>query len=160
MASTIRRVSGFTIVELIVVVLIITILAITVVPKQFGSSSFDAFVYRDQMISHLRLKQQRAMQQTDSATCHQILIKSDGSGYGSTTDCRNKILTADWRRDNTGFEIPIRSNVLINSSSNETLTIDSWGRVLECSTQCIIEFTNAVDTARLCIEREGYIHAC
>ncbi|OUS30584.1 hypothetical protein A9Q98_04905 [Thalassotalea sp. 42_200_T64] len=160
MASATRQVSGFTIVELIVVILIITILASTVVPKLFGVSSFDAFVYRDQMISHLRLKQQRAMQQTDPASCHQILIKSDGSGYGSTTDCSNKILTADWHTDNTGFEIPIRSTVLIGSQSSETLTIDSWGRISECTSQCIIEFTNAADTARLCIESEGYIHAC
>lgn len=148
---------GFTLIELVVVILIISILAVTAAPKLLGVNNFDSFAYRDQMVSSLRLMQQRAMQQTDSNSCHKIIIQD--KAYGRTNDCVSTTFIADWEDDNTGFSVPESSTVIINSVSTTTLTFDSWGRVQECSNQCVIEFNN-VDTALLCIESEGYIHAC
>lgn len=146
---------GFTLIELIAVILIISILAISVVPKMIGSSNFDSFVYRDQMISSLRLMQQQGMQQTDSNSCHQIIVNSDG--YGASANCSTNTLIPDWATKNTGFAIPIDSSVQITGMS--TITFDSWGRVAECSSGCTIELTND-DSALLCIESQGYIHGC
>ncbi|WNC68131.1 type II secretion system protein [Thalassotalea nanhaiensis] len=147
--------SGFTLIELVVVVLIISILAITVVPKMIGSGSFDSFVYRDQMISSLRLMQQQAMQQTDSNSCHQIIVNSDG--YGASSNCSTHTLIPNWQNEYTGFAIPIDSTVQLSGAS--TLTFDSLGRVAECGSGCIIELSSD-DSALLCIESQGYIHDC
>ncbi|WNC72905.1 type II secretion system protein [Thalassotalea psychrophila] len=147
--------SGFTLIELVVVILIISILAITVVPKMIGSSGFDSFVYRDQMISSLRLIQQQSMQQTDSNSCHQIVIMNDG--YGASSNCSTNTLIPNWQDKNTGFAIPIDSSVRLSGPS--TLTFDSWGKVAECSTGCTIVLTSD-DSALLCIESQGYIHGC
>ena len=146
---------GFTLIELVVVILIISIMAITVVPKMIGSSSFDSFVYRDQMISSLRLMQQQAMQQTDGNSCHQTIVNSDG--YGASSNCSSPTLIPNWQNENTGFAIPADSTVSLSGVS--TLTFDSLGRVAECAGGCIIELTSD-DTALLCIESQGYIHDC
>ncbi|MEW6997616.1 prepilin-type N-terminal cleavage/methylation domain-containing protein [Colwelliaceae bacterium BS250] len=148
---------GFTLIELVVVILIIAILAITAAPKFIGVNNFDSFAYRDQMVSSLRLMQQQAMQQTNSNSCHQIIIAN--KSYGRSSDCTAPTLIVGWQDDNTGFSVPDSSTVTINSVSTSTLTFDSWGRAQECASQCVIEFNNA-DTAQLCIEVEGYIHAC
>lgn len=147
--------SGFTLIELIVVILIIAILAISVVPKMIGSSNFDSFVYRDQMISSLRLIQQQSMQQTDSDSCHQIVVMNDG--YGASANCTTNTLIPNWQNENTGFAIPADSSVRLSGPS--TLTFDSWGIVAECGSGCTIELTSD-DTALLCIESQGYIHGC
>ncbi|TRX52803.1 type II secretion system protein [Thalassomonas sp. M1454] len=149
--------SGFTLIELVVVILIISILAITATPKLLGVSHFDSFAYRDQMVSSLRLMQQQAMQQTDSNACHRVVIQN--KAYGRSIDCVSTIFATNWQDDNVGFAVPASSSVTINSLSTSTITFDSWGRAFECSNQCVIEFNN-VDTARLCIESEGYVHAC
>ena len=149
--------SGFTLIELVVVILIISILAVTAAPKLLGVNNFDSFAYRDQMVSSLRLMQQQAMQQTNVDSCHKIIIQN--KAYGRSNDCVTTTFVADWQNDNTGFSVPASSTVTINSINTATLTFDSWGRVQECSSQCVIEFNN-VDSAKLCIESEGYIHAC
>lgn len=150
-----RNYLGFTLIELVVVILIISILAISVVPKMIGSSGFDSFVYRDQMISSLRLMQQQSMQQTDSNSCHQIIVNNDG--YGASANCSTNTLIPNWANENTGFEIPSDSSVQITGVS--TITFDSWGRVAECGSGCTLELTSD-DTALLCIESQGYIHGC
>ena len=152
-----KNIQGVTLIELVIVILIISILAVTVAPKIIGVNSFNAYVYRDQMISSLRLMQQQAMQQTNNGSCHQIIINSDG--YGRSSDCDAPSLVIDWQNDYTGFEIPSDQSVTISGVS--TLTFDSWGRVNECSgaSGCSIDFIS-IDTATLCIESQGYIHDC
>ena len=150
-----KYIKGVTLIELVIVILIISILAVTVAPKIIGVNSFNAYVYRDQMISSLRLMQQQAMQQTNIAACHQVIVNTNG--YGRSADCDNPSLVSDWQNDYTGFEIPSDQSVTISASN--TLTFDSWGRVNECSTGCTIEFVSD-DSALLCIESQGYIHGC
>lgn len=156
------KASGVTLIELVVVILIITILAVTVAPRFIGVSSFDAYVYRDQMISSLRLIQQQAMQQTDTNSCHQILLTTEG--YGQSNNCSTPSLVPDWDDNNLGFAIPDDSSVTIRSLSTNTFTFNSLGTAEECtglgSSICIIEFRNGSDRASICIEAQGYIHDC
>ena len=56
---------GFTLVELVTIIILIGILAVNVLPTFDGSASYEAHSHRAQLISALRLTQQRAMQQTD-----------------------------------------------------------------------------------------------
>ncbi len=150
---------GFTLLEMIIVIIIIAILAVSIAPKFIGVTDFNAYSYRDQMISALRLMQQKAMQDTRESICHRILVNS--SGYGEVEseneNCVSNSLIADWQTQNTGFSIPAESSATINFSG--PLTFDSWGRVEECDSGCSIEFQSD-SNAQLCIEAQGYIHAC
>ena len=156
MVAVTSKKHGFTLIELVVVILIISILAVTVGPKIIGVDGFNSYVYRDQMISSLRLTQQQAMQQTNAAGCHQVIVNN--KGYGRSVDCDNPSLVDDWQNNYTGFQIPVDQSVSIQFSGN-TLTFDSWGRVAECSSGCSVDFISD-ETATLCIESQGYIHDC
>jgi MSHA pilin protein MshC len=72
----VRRSSGFTIVEIIVVLLLISILAATVLGRSITSSTIDLNSATDKIRNQLRYAQSQAMKRTDSVWG----IQSDGSG--------------------------------------------------------------------------------
>lgn len=166
--------TGFTIIELITVIILIGILAVAVLPKFDGTASYEAHSHRAQLISALRLTQQRAMQQTDSSDgyCHQLIFDNDPdiSRYGvpDRLDCDTTIFT-DWEPDATGFEVEKRYQVdfSIDGKSNPSaITFDSMGRPVSnatlannCDGGCIIDVQSSVETLKIKIESEGYIHA-
>jgi len=165
---------GFTLIELITVIILISILAVAVLPKFDGTASYEAHTHRAQLISALRLTQQRAMQQTDSTDgyCHQLIFDSDSdvSRYGvpDRVDCTNTSF-ADWEPDSTGFEVESRYQVsfAIDGKTNPSaVTFDSMGRPIinatignDCSGGCIINVQSGVETLQIQIESEGYVHA-
>lgn len=58
---TINKITGFTLVELIVVILIIGILSISIAPRFFGVSSYEDRKAADELLAALRHTQQMAM---------------------------------------------------------------------------------------------------
>ena len=58
---TINKITGFTLVELIVVILIIGILSISIAPRFFGVSSYEDRKAADELLTALRHTQQMAM---------------------------------------------------------------------------------------------------
>ncbi|MBL0709634.1 MAG: type II secretion system protein [Colwellia sp.] len=166
---------GFTLVELITVIILIGILAVAVLPKFDGSASYEAHTHRAQLISALRLTQQRAMQQTNNndGYCHQLIFENNAnvSRYGipDRTDCSKTTFPSNWQPDDTGFEVDSKYNVTfaINGQSNPSaITFDSMGRPIpnntitnNCAGGCIINVISGVETLQIQIELEGYIHA-
>lgn len=59
--QTIKKTSGFTLVELIVVILITGILSISIAPRFFGVSSYEDRKATDELLTALRYTQQMAM---------------------------------------------------------------------------------------------------
>ncbi len=59
--QTIKKTSGFTLVELIVVILITGILSISIAPRFFGVSSYEDRKAMDELLTALRYTQQMAM---------------------------------------------------------------------------------------------------
>ncbi len=169
---------GFTTLELVTVIIIVGILAMNVLARFDGTASYEAHTYRAQLISALRLTQQRAMQQTDSGDgyCHQLVFDNDTavSRYGipDRVDCTVTSfsgLVPAWQPDATGFEVSERHQVdfAIDGKANPSaITFDSMGRPVanatlanNCAGGCIINVQSSVETLKIKIESQGYIHA-
>lgn len=157
MASNITARNGFTLIELVIVITLISILAVSAAPKFIAVNKFNAFAYREQMLASLRLMQQQAMQQTDKQRCHQMQIQANQ--YQPNLSCNSSYTLSSKLQQDLSFVIPESSAISMLAKPSSTLTFDSWGRVSECENQCVIEFNEQV-SARLCIESQGYIHAC
>lgn len=165
---------GFTTIELVTVIIIVAILAVNVLPRLGGTDSYEAHTHRAQLISALRLTQQRAMQQTDinDGYCHQLIFDNDSdvSRYGlpNRLDCTVTTFTG-WQPDATGFEVEKNYQVsfAIDGKANPSaITFDDLGRpksnetlVNNCAGGCVINVKSDIETLKIKIESEGYIHA-
>lgn len=169
--------TGFTLIELVTVIILIGILAVNVLPKFDGTASYEAHSHRAQLIAALRLTQQRAMQQTSpdmdlgtgDAYCHHIVF-DDASGvarYGvpNRLDCSDTDFTGSgWDADNdlTGHQVESRYDIAFSLSfaGSAIINFDSMGRPQGgCVDGCTIDVISAVETLKIVIEDEGYIHA-
>jgi len=167
--------TGFTIIELITVIILIGILAVAVLPKFDGTASYEAHSHRAQLISALRLTQQRAMQQTrpdmdlgtGNSYCHHIVFDSSKPRYGvpNRLNCGDTDFTGwDAEKDLTGHQVEERYDIAFNLSfsGDAIISFDSMGRPTGgCGDAggCTIDVVSAVETLKIEIEREGYIHA-
>ena len=160
---------GFSLIELIVVIILISILAVSVAPKFDGTESYEAHTHRAQLISALRLTQQRAMQQTNSTDgfCHQIVFDDVASRYGipDRVDCSVTIFPlplSDWEPDATGHLVDSRYQVSfdVNGLADpQTVGFDWMGRPTgNCLGGCAINVTSSTHVLKITIEPEGYIH--
>lgn len=156
---------GFTLLELVIVIVLIAILATTALPKFFSSDSFEAHTFRTSLISALRLTQQRAMQQTNSTYCHQIIIASDGASYGvpDRTDCAVTTFPMGWQPDATGLILDdsYSTTFQINGVANPgQISFDNMGVPQDdCASGCLINISSSLETVQIQIESQGYIHA-
>lgn len=159
---------GFTLVELVTVIILIGILAVNVLPRFDGTSSYEAHTHRAQLISALRLTQQRAMQQTgddiefNNSFCHQLIIEDSRYGIDDRNDCNNtNILRNDWQPDSTGHIVEERYNITFRLAANNPsfVSFDWLGKPLaDCAGGCTIFVDSAVESLEITIEAEGYIH--
>jgi MSHA pilin protein MshC len=152
--------SGFTLIELIIVIIILGILSTTVAPKFFTSSGFSEYVYRSDAIAKLRLIQIKAMQQTgnNASDCHQVLVTN--KKLGAPDDCDDSPSYTDAWDANllaTGMEIDGNDNVSFTTDMvGNKFSFDSLGRPISCG-PCVISI-NGEQTVKIQIEKEGYIH--
>ena len=161
-----KNTQGFTTIELVTVIIIVAILAVNVLPKFDGSSSYQAYTHRAQLISSLRLTQQRAMQHTNvnDVYCHQLLIEAQRYGTDDRTDCSQKnINRASWIPDLTGHIVEQGNDITFSTPAAVTVmpivvTFDWLGRPGDdCAGGCTITISSAVETLAIQIEAEGYI---
>lgn len=169
-----NKARGFTLIELVTVIIIVGILAVSVAPKFDGTSSYEAHTHRAQLISALRLIQQRAMQQTNSTDdyCHQIVFDPDYPRYGipNRIDCTVTDFPVPptppekWVTDATGHMVDDRYKITFNIDglpNKKVVGFDWMGRpTQDCAGGCKINVNQAEgQTLKITIEEEGYIHA-
>ena len=136
--------SGFTLVELIVVILIIGILSISIAPRFFGVTSYENRQVTDELLSALRYSQQMAMNRGGDIhlvlTANNFTVQlSDGTDLRSpdgripyTKTFPNNInATAETIRYNglgqpvSAANVPLTANTTININGSPVITIEA-----------------------------------
>lgn len=77
MPGSVIKARGFTIVELIIIIVVVGILAVSAYPLIGGRSGVDVAAYQGQVMSLLRLQQQRAMQDTATADLYSVCVSDE-----------------------------------------------------------------------------------
>ncbi|MBR9906829.1 MAG: type II secretion system protein [Gammaproteobacteria bacterium] len=150
---------GFTLVELIIVIVLVGILAVTAGPRIFGSGGVDQVVTERQLISLLRLQQQRAMQDMANP-CYGISITS---AQVSPVECGASINAARL------IPLPSANGINVVSSISGAATgfyfnalgcpvSTNHATVAESCGQSSVEIQMTGANARqICVQSQGYI---
>lgn len=142
--NSLKCFSGFTLVELIVVILITGILSVSITPRFFGVASYGSRQATDELLSALRYSQQMAMNR--GGDIHLILtannftvqladgtdLRSPGGRIPYTKSFPNNInATADTIRYNAlgqpvnATNVPLTTNTTININGSPAITIEA-----------------------------------
>ena len=167
--------TGFTIIELVTVIILLGILAVYVLPKFNGSSSFEAYTYRTQLISALRLTQQRAMQYTATThindngstvnMCHHLVFDVSGARYGvpNRTDCSIETFPNGWQPDSTGLIVDSNHQVTFEIQGQNNPSAIGFNHLgvptKNCLGGCVINVIGADETVQIKIAAQGFIYA-
>lgn len=157
------KTTGFTLVELVVVLLIGGILAITVLPKFMTVDAEEVLAQRDQLLSLTRQLQLQSMQDTASLNtlCPTLVLTSTAAGAASTNPC---LASATFVFDaNNPQQIDLsQADVTVSTGVLPLLLrFDSWGRPQgSCAGGCVITLSKAGQQAKLCLAASGYQSTC
>ena len=153
--------AGFTLIEAVTVIILLGILAASVLPKFSGTRDYEVYAYRSQLIAALRLTQQRAMQQTNSSLCFQIVVEDSRYGVPDRTDCAITVFPIDWQPDLTGIVVETNHKVTfdINGNANPGIvSFNGMGVPLDdCNGGCTLNIKSSNDSVAIFIESQGYI---
>ncbi len=156
-----RVASGFTLVELIIVIVVIGILAITVVPRFFGGSAgTDVATAEARLMGLLRLQQQRAMQDTASC-CYGIVITSTKV---ATVLASGVSLPAEYERDIALDKINLITTPVLPAGKPEFYFNSKGCPILYSGGTCgdsAVEITLSAGTEsrNVCVQAQGYIRS-
>lgn len=168
---------GFTLIELITVIVLISIISLSANSYFSGISSVSAQTLKTELLHSLRLTQIRAMNR--NGYCNRWLVDAHRaqqisldqlSGHCSTAfpntqkndeylENQDVTYVAALSNYDAEFALQVDSN-FITLTSPYALDFDSMGRVRQCQDNRCKIFIYGKSTQQICIETEGYIHAC
>ncbi|PJC85559.1 MSHA biogenesis protein MshC [Vibrio sp. HA2012] len=154
--------TGFTLVELVVVIILLGILSVYAAPRLFGVSGVAAYSVQNELLSSLRLTQIRAMNR--SGKCNRWLMSTSRAQQISLdADAGSCDAAFSSTEDATLVDITSEQGVTLSLTSDDAspyLDFDSLGRATQCTGGGCEITIRGDDQTKICIETEGYIHAC
>lgn len=173
-----QRFSGFTLVELVVVILVLGIVGLVAAPRFASTGTYAEFALQQRLQTALRTVQTQSMYDTRSNFCYQVNFDtSSASSFGPSTNTYQAANAALSCSGSIDFTLPkyLRSDVdelssqaislsATDSGSNVAyIAFDNMGRpqtnIGNCNNGCQISFSGE-SLARLCVSAQGYVHAC
>jgi len=154
--------SGFTLIELVIVIILLGIMAATAIPKLVGNDGFEAQAYRDQLVQLLKTVQQQAMscddacrsgRETNPYACNKVIIDTDR--FGVPVNCNDTDLPTNFNAPQLGMSQTEADSSAIRFSPH-TIEFDSRGIASNCA-GCNISIIGE-QTLLIRIESQGYIH--
>lgn len=155
MRSTHHRLSGFTLVELVVVIILLSIISVYAASRYAGVSGFSAFAAQDQALSIIRQIQLSRMQSnvTGNLSSDYRLTVSE-SCLGSVASCNGSDVRSN--------KVELPDNIRFTPTM--TIDFDLLGNPLCASSSCPSDFkislSNASETLAVCINEQGYVYGC
>jgi len=167
---------GFTLIELITVIILIAILSLSASSYITGVSSVSVHTLQSELLHSLRLTQTRSMNRNgycnrwliDEHRAQQISIKSTSTCSSSFPEQQpsdaylenqDSTYVAILAKHNASFSLQIQSQTN-NLTTPYAFNFDNLGRINECKLSgCTINIIGNTQK-NICIEKEGYIHAC
>ncbi|MEW5791784.1 MAG: GspH/FimT family pseudopilin [Pseudomonadota bacterium] len=144
-----REQTGFTLVELIVIIAVLGILAAFTVPRLLGSGSFAERSAQDALISTARYAQQIAMTRGAGSTVQLVVTSSQ---YGITIDGNPAL------QPGSGSPYPLSFPDGVGATPAAIRFLSIGDAQLPAATR--ITLTGTEEQKSVCIERTGYAHAC
>lgn len=159
------RQCGFTLIELILVIILLGILGMTAASRLIGRSSFDAYLTRDQAVSLARQIQLRAMSnntpQGTQDPCLSLIVQPDRFGPATCADTTYSGRALTTQEDGVTVSGTTQGEIRFDLLGRPYQSDSSGNKIQLCASICKITFTSRnAQSASLCINREGYIHAC
>jgi MSHA pilin protein MshC len=145
--------SGFTLVELVVVIILIGIVSSYAASRYIGVSSFSAYAAQEQAIAVIRQIQLGRMYSnlTDPSGLTDYQLRITSNCLGSVQSC----LAGDG--ESSSNRLVVQDSVSF-SPANTTVNFDLLGN--PDSGALTIGITSDSDSANVCINEQGYVYGC
>jgi len=154
--------SGFTLIELVIVIIMIGILAVTIVPKFSTSNGYEEIGYQTEVISKLRAIQLKSMQDTTTISppvtvsrCKLVYVTEKKLGIPDD-NCETPSFSSSTELSNTIVKISEQSLTFDDHSGGYSFSFDQMGRPDQART---ISILGGEKTLTININAEGYISA-
>lgn len=156
-SNDIDKQTGFTLIELVVVIIMISILSVSVIPKMFTSNGYEEIGYRAEAVAKLRAIQLRAMQDTSATQCLTVLVTKKKLGIPDVS-CSPPSFSTNNDQSNTIVKISEKDVSFDDQNGGYSFSFDRMGRPVPDQARTIT-INGSEQSIVITINREGYISA-
>jgi len=159
---SLRLMVGFSLVELVSVMVLVAILSTFVVQKFSGTSGYDEYVVRDQLIEAIRFAQQRAMYDHEINHCYRVSITSSSYAVQRSTN-NGSTFSAMHDLDFLNGDGAVADAMGKVTLSSQTILFDGLGNsVTACGGATAANRSISISgasTLQFCVYSTGYVSA-
>jgi len=166
--------SGFSLIELIIVITILGILSLTAVPRFFGSVGFSEFAAQQELRSALKVLQTKSMYDSSGTYCYRMIFDLPSQLIGPSTASYSPATAAASCANTIAIDAPDTLTLRESNFDDKNVTFstsdggaafsfvqfDALGRpstnVGSCASGCQVTISGE-QTVRICIGSQGFV---